>query len=70
MEYEDYFQECWSLISADTISKEKFNANEDLLMDLTYEFFRMNQFSGTLSPSMAARIISKTFESIKIYGLR
>ena len=70
MEYDDYFHECWSFISTDVISKEKFDMNESLFTDLTYEFYRLNQFSNNISPSMAARIISKTFESLKIYGLR
>lgn len=63
MDYEEFYNECWSSISESEISFEQQQENFDNLCSFIFELHRLNHVSGLLTPQIAARIVVSSFRT-------
>lgn len=70
MEYTNYHFEVWEAMPEDIVSADYRRKNRDLINEVTYDLYRVNDMMENMPPTLARSILASFFGKIQEIGIR
>jgi len=70
LEQDEYYYEVWESMPIDIVSNDYRIRNKNLITEMTYDLYRINDMMGSMPPKLARAVLASFFGKVMELGIR